>query len=378
MTIDHCVAPCACRSWNIRFDEEIKRFGFVKNKEEPCVYMKVSGSALVILILYVDDILLVGNDIPMLESVKSSLRKSFSMKDLGDAAYILGIRIYRDRSKRLIGLSQEMYIDKVLNRFNMQNSKRGFLPMAHGINLSKNQCPTTTDERDKMSDIPYASAIGSIMYAMICTRPDVSYALSVTSRYQADPGEGHWTAVKNILKYLRRTKDVFLVYGGDEELVVNGYTDASFQTDKDDYRSQSGFVFILNGGAVSWKSSKQETVADSTTEAEYIAASEAAKEGVWIRNFIAELGMVPSASSPMDLYCDNNGAIAQAKEPRSHQKSKHILRRYHLIRELVDRGDVKICKVHTDLNVADPLTKPLTQPKHEAHTRAIGIRYLND
>lgn len=250
--------------------------------------------------------------------------------------------------------------------------------MAHGINLSKNQCPTTTDERDKMSNIPYASAIGSIMYAMICTRPDVSYALSVTSRYQADPGEGHWTAVKNILKYLRRTKDVFLVYGGDEELVVNGYTDASFQTDKDDYRSQSGFVFILNGGAVSWKSSKQETVADSTTEAEYIAASEAAKEGVWTRNFIADLGVVPSASSPMDLYCDNNGAIAQAKEPRSHQKSKHILRRYHLICELVDRGDVKICKIHTDLNVADPLTKPLTQPKHEAHSRAIGIRYLND
>ena len=171
---------------------------------------------------------------------------------------------------------------------------------------------------------------------------------------------------------------MFLVYGGEEELVVNGYTDASFQTDKDDYRSQSGFVFMLNGGAVSWKSSKQETVADSTTEAEYIAASEAAKEGVWIKKFISELGVVPSVSSPLDLYCDNSGAIAQAKEPRSHQKSKHILRRYHLIREIIDRGDVKICKVHTDLNIADPLTKPLPQPKHEAHTRAMGIRYLND
>ena len=118
------------------------------------------------------------------------------------------------------------------------------------------------------------------MYAMISTCPDVSYALSVTSRYQSDPGESHWTAVKNILKYLRRTKNVFLVYGGEEELVVTGYTDASFQTDKDDSKSQSGYVFTINGGAVSWKSSKQETVADSTIEAEYIAASEAAKEGV--------------------------------------------------------------------------------------------------
>ena len=172
------------------------------------------------------------------------------MKDLGEAAYILGIKIYRDRSKRLIELSQDTYIDKVLKRFNMEEAKKGFLPMSHGIHLSKTQCPTTTDERERMSKVPYASAIGSIMYAMISTRPDVSYALSVTSRYQSDLGEGHWTAVKNILKYLRRTKDVFLVYGGVEELVVTSNTDASFQTDKDDSKSQSGYVFTINGSVL--------------------------------------------------------------------------------------------------------------------------------
>ncbi|XP_031270036.1 secreted RxLR effector protein 161-like [Pistacia vera] len=134
-----------------------------------------------------------------------------------------------------------------------------------------------------MKRIPYASAIGSIMYAMLCTRIDVSCALSTCSRYQSDPGERHWMAVKNILKYLKRTKDMFLVYGGEDELTVRGYSDASFQTDKDDYRSQSGFVFCLNGGAVSWKSSKQSTVADSTMEAEYIALSDAAKEGRMVR-----------------------------------------------------------------------------------------------
>nr|ABF97002.1 retrotransposon protein, putative, Ty1-copia subclass [Oryza sativa Japonica Group] len=155
--------------------------------------------------------------------------RPYTVVDLGEAAYIMGTRIYGDRSKRLIGLSQSTYIDKVLKRFNMQDSKK-----------------------------------------------DVSYALSATSRYQSDLGESHWIAVKNILKYLRRTKDMFLFYGRQEELVVNGYTDASFQTDKDDFRLQSRFVFCLNGGAVSWKSFKQDTVADSTTEAEYIAASEAA------------------------------------------------------------------------------------------------------
>ncbi|KAK8535535.1 hypothetical protein V6N12_057051 [Hibiscus sabdariffa] len=234
----------------------------------------------------------------------------------------------------------------------MEESKRGFLPMRRGISLSKELCPSTPQERERMSQIPYASAIGSIMYAMICTRPDLSYALSMTSRYQANPGEGHWTAVKNILKYLRRTKDVFLVYGGEEELRIKGYTDASFQTDKDDSRSQS--------------------------EAKYIAASEAAKEAVWIKKFIIALGVIPSISDAVDLYCDNNGAIAQAKEPRSHQRSKHILRRFHLIREIIDRGDVEICKVHTNGNIVDPLTKPLAQQKHDRHTKSLGIRYVSD
>ncbi|KAK8662652.1 hypothetical protein V6N13_024543 [Hibiscus sabdariffa] len=316
----------ASRNWNLRFNDAIKEFGFIKNEDEPCVYKKVSGSIISFLILYVDDILIIGNDIPTLQSIKTWLSSCFSMKDLGEAAYILGVKIYRDRSRRLLGLSQSTYIDKVLKRFSMEESKRGFLPMRHGISLSKEMCPSSPQEREHMSQIPYASAIGSIMYAMICTRLDLSYALSMTSRYQANPG----------------------------------------------------FVFCLNGGVVSWKSSKQDTVADSTIEAEYIAASEAAKEAVWIKKFVTELGVVPSISDAMELYCDNNGAIAQAKEPRSHQRSKHILRHFHLIREIIDRGDVEICKVHTDDNIVDPLTKPLTQQKHDHHTESLGIRYVSD
>jgi hypothetical protein len=284
----------------------VKGFGFIKNVEEPCVYKKVSGSTVVFLVPYVDDILLIRNDIPMMEAIKSSLRKSFSMKDLREAAYILDIKIYRDRLKRLIGLSQDAYIDKILNLFNMQD----FLPMSHSITLSKKQCHSEPDEQERMRAIPYASAIGSIMYAIKCMRPDVSYALSATSRYQSNYGEAHRTIVKNILKYLRRTKEAFLVFGGEEELVVKGYSDTSFQIDADDSKSQFGFVFCLNGGAVSWKSSKQDTVADSTMEAKYIASSKAAKEVVWIRNFVSEFGVVLSASSPMDLYYYNNGAIA--------------------------------------------------------------------
>src|SRR5512146_3578961 len=153
------------------------------------------------------------------------------MKDLSEATYILGIKIYRDRSRRLIGLSQSTYLDKVLKKFKMDQAKKGFLHVLQGVKLSKTQCPTTAEDRENMKDVPYASAIGSIMYAMLCTRPDVCLAISLAGRYQSDPGVDHWTAVKNILKYLKRTKDLFRVYGGDNELVVIGYVDARFETE---------------------------------------------------------------------------------------------------------------------------------------------------
>jgi hypothetical protein len=355
-----------------------KGFDFIKNIEQHCIYKKDSGCTVVFLVLFMDDILLNGNGISMMEAVKSSLRKSYSMKDLGEVAYILVIKIYRDTSKRLIGLSQDAYIDKVLNRFNMQDSKKCFLPMSHGITLIKKQCPTDPDEPERMRVIPYAPTIGSIMYAMICTRLDVSYALSATSIYQTNYGDTHWTIVKNILKYLRRTKEAFLVFGDEQELVVKGYNDSSFHTDAGDSKSQSSFMFYLNRGAVSWKSSKQDIVADSMVEAEYIAASEAAKDVVGIRNFVSELGVVLSGSSPMDLYCDNSGVIAQANEPRAHKRAKHVLRHYHLIHEIIGRCNVKIYKVHTDYNDVGLLMKPLPQPKHEAHLRSTDIRYLHE
>ncbi|KAL0383084.1 UNVERIFIED_CONTAM: Retrovirus-related Pol polyprotein from transposon TNT 1-94 [Sesamum calycinum] len=156
---------------------------------------------------------------------------------------------------------------------------------------------------------------------------------------------------------------MFLVCGGGE-LILEGYSDASFQYDEDDVKSQSGFVFKLNGGVVAWKSSKQDTTMDSTTEAEYIAVSKAAKEAIWMKNYIQELGVVPSIAKPMVIFCDNNGAIAKAKESRSHRLSKLILRRYHLLREMVGRGDVQMDRVTSAENMTDPLTKPMSQIAH--------------
>ncbi|KAL0405996.1 UNVERIFIED_CONTAM: Retrovirus-related Pol polyprotein from transposon TNT 1-94 [Sesamum latifolium] len=186
-------------------------------------------------------------------------------------------------------------------------------------------------------------------HSNMCIRPNVTYTLSVTSRYQACTEEAHWSAV--ILKYLKTTKDMFLIYG---------------------------FVFQLNDGVVAWKSSKQATTTDSTTEAEYIAASEAAKEAFWIKNYIQELGVVPSIAEPVVIFCDNNGAIAQAMESRSHHRSKHILRRYHLLRETVSRGDIRMNRVSSLENIADPLTNLMSQIAHTQHLDKMGLRSMGD
>ena len=144
----------------------------------------------------------------------------FQMKDLGDAQYVLGIQIVRNRKNKTLAMSQASYIDKMLSRYKMQNSKKGLLPYRYGIHLSKEQCPKTPQEVEDMRNIPYASAVGSLMYAMLCTRPDICYSVGMVSRYQSNPGRDHWTAVKNILKYLRRTKDYMLMYGTKDQYLL--------------------------------------------------------------------------------------------------------------------------------------------------------------
>ena len=185
-----------------------------------------------------------------------------------------------------------------------------------------------------MRRVPYASAVGSLMYAMLCTRPDICCVVGVVSRFQSNPGPDHWMAVKHILKYLKRTRDYMLVYSG-ENLNLLGYADSDFQGDRDSQKSTSGSVFTLGGGAIVWRSIKQSSIADSTMEAEYIAALEATKEAVWLKNFLSDLEVVPNMDKAITLYRDNSGAVANSKEPRIHKRSKPKERKYHLIHDIV-------------------------------------------
>ncbi|GKE42853.1 retrotransposon protein, putative, ty1-copia subclass [Tanacetum coccineum] len=307
----------ASRQWNKRFDDEIKKFGFTQNH------------------------------------VKSYLGKCFAMKDLGEAAYILRIKIYRDKSKRLIGLCQSAYIEKILKRYYMENSKRGTIPMQDKLKLSTSDGASTPAEKRRMSNVPYASVVGSIMYAVRCTRPDVTFAHNITSRFQQNPGELYWTTVKNILKYLQNTKDMFLVYGGDmkRELRVSWYTNAGYLMDADDLS-----IF-----------------ATSSTDAEYIAAFDASKEAVWIHKFIFGINVVPTIEEPITMYCDNTGAIAIANDHGVTKGARHFRVKVHYLRETIDLGDVGIEQIDTDGNLADSFTKALSFPKHSELTRKIGL-----
>ncbi|GJU54949.1 retrotransposon protein, putative, ty1-copia subclass [Tanacetum coccineum] len=194
---------------NKRFDEKIKRFGFDQNLDEPCVYQKASGSNVTFLILYVDDIIIMGNHIPSLQSVKDYLGKCFAMKDLGKATFILGIKIYKDRSKQLIRLGQNAYMDKILKRYRIDNSKRGHIPMQERFDLNKTQGASTPKEVKHMQNVPYISAVGSIMYAVRCTRSDVAFAQNITSRFQQNPAR---RLVKLQGKYLLKASYMKLNY----------------------------------------------------------------------------------------------------------------------------------------------------------------------
>ncbi|GKD07096.1 retrotransposon protein, putative, ty1-copia subclass [Tanacetum coccineum] len=253
----------------------------------------------------------------MLQDVKSYFGRCFTIKDLGEAAYILGINIYRDRSWRLIGLCQSAYIKKVLKRFHMENSKRGSIPMQEKQKLSKSQGASTPAELKSMQNVPYASVVGSIM--------------------------------------------------------VSCYTNAGYMTDADDLKSQTGYVFVLNGGVVDWKSIKQSIFATSSAEAEYIAAYDASKESVWVRKFIFGLGIVPIIEEPIKMYCDNTRAIAIANELGITKGARHFRAQVHYLREVIEYGDIKLEKVHTYDNLADPFTKALAFPKHSKHTKNIGM-----
>ncbi|WKA02171.1 hypothetical protein VitviT2T_020389 [Vitis vinifera] len=366
----------ASRQWYLKFHNIISSFGFVENVMDQCIYLKVSGSKVCFLVLYVDDILLATNDKGLLHEVKQFLSKNFDMKDMGEASYVIGIKIHRDRFKGILGLSQETYINKVLERFRMNNCSPSVSPIVKGDRFNLNQCPKNDLEREQMKNIPYASAVESLMYAQVCTRPDIAFAVGMLGRYQSNPGIDHWKAAKKVMRYLQGTKDYKLMYRRTSNLEVVGYSDSDFAGCVDSRKSTSGYIFILAGGAISWRSVKQTMTATSTMEAEFISCFEATSHGVWLKSFISGLRVMDSISRPLSIYCDNSAAVFMAKNNKSGSRSKHIDIKYLAIRERVKEKKVVIEHISTELMIADPLTKGMPPLKFKDHVVNMGLSSL--
>lgn len=360
----------APRQWYKKFESVMEKHGYSKTTSDHCVFFqKFSDSDFIILLLYVDDMLIVGRNISRIDGLKKQLNKFFAMKDLGPVKHILGMQTFRDRAAKKLYLSQEKYIEKVLHRFNMDKVKVVSSPIASTFKLSKEQCPSTDEEKEDMAKVPYSSAVGSLMYAMVCTRPDIAHAVGMVSRFLSNPGREHWNAVKWIMRYLRGTSNMNLCLGFEKPVLV-GYTDADMAGDIDTRKSTSGYLINFAGGAVAWQSRLQKCVALSTTEAEFIAATEACKELLWMKKFLQEIGF---KQDHYILFCDSQSAIHLAKNSSFHARSKHIDVRYHWIRDVLNSKLLQLEKISTEDNGADMLTKVLPKEKIDVCRRIAGI-----
>lgn len=339
------------RCWNTKFKLFMKEMDFHQSSADPCVFVKFTENGILIIAVYVDDLIPLGSDINELLELKRELSTRFHMKDMGELHFCLGIGIIQDKEASVTKLHQKQYIQRMIEKYGMKDANPVTTPADVNVKLVKQD--GVSKHVDKAL---YQSIIGSLLYAAIATRPDIAQAVSVVSRFCSEPTEMHLTAAKRVLRYLKGTQDMCIMYSPTEEYLC-GYSDANWAGDLDDRRSTTGNLFMLANGPVSWLSKKQATVALSTSEAEYIALSSATQEVVWLRRLLCDVSELDQG--PTVIYEDNQGTIALAKNPVSHSRTKHIDIRHHFIREATESEIIIVEYCPTKEMLADMLTKPL-------------------
>src|ERR1700759_3261525 len=256
-------------------------------------------------------------------------------------------------------------------KFGVNNGKNIYVPMLPGEVLSRDQSPFMLTQYAEMKNVPYAEAIGHVLWPVMIARPDALCTTGILTQFVQNPGLAHWKALKRLIRYLYTTRDMWLTFGG-LDAILEGYSDADWGS-QTHHHSISGYAFLMGNGAVTWSSKKQGVVALSSTEAEYIAQTHAAKELIWLRTFLGEVSS--KFTQPTTLHCDNQGAIALSKDNKFHARTKHIDIRYHFIREAVENNKIHMSYISTDENVADIFTKPLARPKFEKFAKMLGLGF---
>lgn len=330
--------------------------------QNSCLFTRELDGRKIILAIYVDDGLIAADDGRDIEPVMEHLQRRFDIKAL-DVKTFLGIEI-DIRKNGDIHLCQAAYGRKVLAKFKMEECNAVSTPM------DTNQAVSKFENSEVNEEYPYREAVGSLMYLCVATRPDIQYAVGVASRYLEKPTDAHVNAVKRILKYIKGTIDYGIVFRSDGIEGLAAYSDADYAGDGETRRSTSGVILMFNGGPVSWESTRQKSVALSTTESEYMAATVAVKELIWLKRLIESL--VELKEKP-ELNMDNQSAIRLVKNPEFHKRTKHIDVRYHFIRERYEEGLFNLSYVRTDEELGDILTKALNKDRFEALRKMIAI-----
>ena len=366
------------KKWNDRFSKTMVRLGFVSHVFDPCLFVKRSQSEFILVLLYMDDILLASKNQNDLNRIRDSLRKEFTVKDLGDPKLFLGIKVERNMNENTIKLSQEKFIVSMLKRFGFEKTRPVSSPMQ--TNQVRNHERKNREEDEytqelKSSSVPvtqYRGAIGSLLYLANATRPDISYATNALSRHQVNPTMLEWEMVKRVFQYLSGTRHYTLTFKA-KECNMSGFSDASL-TDCKNSLTTCGFVIRLFGDSVAWRTHKQGSVALSTCQAEYVAMSEASQKLMSLHSSIEFI--LDNPLYPMTLYCDNMSAKICASTSSGNRLRHMVERREHYVRECVDKNYLKVSWVCSKNQLADIFTKALPSQLHEKLTLII-LNMLN-
>ncbi|KAL2237883.1 UNVERIFIED_CONTAM: Retrovirus-related Pol polyprotein from transposon TNT 1-94 [Sesamum indicum] len=354
------------RQWNKKFDVFMQSLNFTRSHYDHCLYFKHVDNTPIFLVLYVDDMLIASPSLQLINILQKDLCKAFEMKNLGNAKQILGMNIDMDRKRSSILLNQKSYILTILKKFSMENAKPTSVPLAAHFQLCRDQRPKTESEKQKMEKIPYSNVIGSLMFLMVCTRPDVAYAISCLSRYMSNPGLPHYEALKWLLRYLRGSDNIGITFSrNSEHSHLVGFVDSNYANDRDSRKSTTSYVFIFCGSCIRWKFHLQHIVALSAIEAEYIATTEAFKEAIWLDGLIKEIDF---SKEKLVVFSNSQSSIQLCKNPIFHDRTKHIDVRYHFIRDIVGKDVIKLEKISFDENPADMGTKCLPIEKFSTST----------
>ena len=355
----------AGRVWNQRITEVLRNLEYQPSEADPCLFVRMKNGCRSFILLYVDDMLIVCPNEAEYQRIGATLVENFKITTLGDVSSYLGIRIQRKQNGRFL-LDQSFYIQTIAARFGQADAKPSRIPMDPGYPKLQQKEEEPLPRKDD-----YQSLVGALLYVAVNTRPDIAIAASILGRKVSNPTQADWTEAKRTVRYLNSTADLKMEL--DEPGPLEAYVDADWAGDHQDRKSNSGFIFRL-GGPVSWCARKQQCVTLSSTEAEYVALSEACRELLWLLKLMEDVGEKPTKS--IIVREDNQSCIAMLQAGGGSRKTKHIDTRYNFVRDLMINNRIEVVYCPTELMTADALTKPLSRVRLEGCRRDMGIRSL--